>query len=53
MDDLSSWKKSVDSAMCYCGLMCHVNEQFPVTVDDAKPKSIDYFSLVSLQATGE
>lgn len=43
MDDLSSWKKSVGSAVC---LMCHVNEQFPVTVDDAKPKSIDYFFLV-------
>lgn len=47
MDDLSSWKKSVGSAMCYCGLMCYINEQFPMTVDDAKPKSIDYFSLVS------
>lgn len=42
MHDLSSWKKSVGSDTCYCGLVCHTNEQFPVTVDgaEAKPHAI-------------
>lgn len=37
MVDLSSWKKSVDSATgC---LVCHINEWFPMAVDGAKAKS--------------